>query len=219
MVMVEIFTICHLTMVFLKFKPWSWSKFFDHMTMTPGRRSNGQKIMVALPLTPPPPNHFWSKTSSTLFCFWLLNTNPALSTDTSPSVLCSLTVSLFLRSTFPVSSVFLDPLKLNYSFTSPCKVTLLLDPGPLELPFFLDPVELLFYSTLWSYSFYSTLWSYSFTRPCGVTLFTRPCGVTLLLDPVELLFYSTLWSYSFSSTLWSYSFSSTLWSYSFSSTL
>ena len=39
----------HLTMVFLKFWLWSWSKFFDHMTMTPGRRPNGQKIMVALP--------------------------------------------------------------------------------------------------------------------------------------------------------------------------
>ena len=39
----------HLTMVFLKFWPWLWSKFFDHMTKTPGRRSNGQKIMVALP--------------------------------------------------------------------------------------------------------------------------------------------------------------------------
>ena len=39
----------HLTMVFLKFWPWSWSKFFDHMTMTPGHGPNGQKIMVALP--------------------------------------------------------------------------------------------------------------------------------------------------------------------------
>ena len=44
----------HLTMVMLKFWPWSWSKIFDHMTMTPGRRPNGQKIMVALP---PPPNY------------------------------------------------------------------------------------------------------------------------------------------------------------------
>ena len=43
----------HLTMVMLKFWPWSCSKIFDHMTMTPGRRPNGQKIMVALP---PPPN-------------------------------------------------------------------------------------------------------------------------------------------------------------------
>ena len=43
----------HLTMVVLKFWPWSWSKIFDHMTMTPGPRPNGQKIMVALP--PPPP--------------------------------------------------------------------------------------------------------------------------------------------------------------------
>ena len=42
----------HLTMVILKFRPWSWSKIFDHMTMTPGCRPNGQKIMVALP----PPN-------------------------------------------------------------------------------------------------------------------------------------------------------------------
>ena len=33
----------HLTMVILKFRPWSWSKIFDHMTMTPGRRPNGQK--------------------------------------------------------------------------------------------------------------------------------------------------------------------------------
>ena len=40
----------HLTMVILKFR--SWSKIFDHMTMTPGRRPNGQKIVVALP----PPN-------------------------------------------------------------------------------------------------------------------------------------------------------------------
>ena len=39
----------HLTMVILKFWPWLWSKNFDHMTMTPGRRPNGQKIMVALP--------------------------------------------------------------------------------------------------------------------------------------------------------------------------
>ena len=31
----------HLTMFFLKFWPWSWSKFFDNMTMTS-----------------PPPNHF-----------------------------------------------------------------------------------------------------------------------------------------------------------------
>ena len=45
----------HLTMVMLKFWPWSWSIIFDHMTMTPGRRPNGQKIMVALP--PPPPKY------------------------------------------------------------------------------------------------------------------------------------------------------------------
>ena len=45
----------HLTMVMLRFWPWSWSKIFDHMTMTPGHRPNGQKIMVALP---PPPNLF-----------------------------------------------------------------------------------------------------------------------------------------------------------------
>ena len=45
----------HLTMVILKFWPWSWSKIFDHMTMTPGHRpnANGQKIMVALPALPP----------------------------------------------------------------------------------------------------------------------------------------------------------------------
>ena len=44
----------HLTMVMLKFWPWSWSKIFDHMTMTPGHRPNGEKIMVALPPLPPP---------------------------------------------------------------------------------------------------------------------------------------------------------------------
>ena len=42
----------HLTTDILKFWPWSWSKIFDHLTMTPGRRPNGQKIMVILP--PPP---------------------------------------------------------------------------------------------------------------------------------------------------------------------
>ena len=42
----------YLTMVIFKFWLWSWSKIFDHMTMTPGRRPNGQKVMVALP--PPP---------------------------------------------------------------------------------------------------------------------------------------------------------------------
>ena len=42
----------HLTTAILKFWPWSWSKIFDHLTMTPGRRPNGQKIMVILP--PPP---------------------------------------------------------------------------------------------------------------------------------------------------------------------
>ena len=44
----------HLIMFILKFWPWSWSKIFDHMTMTPGRRPNGQKIVVALP----PPSLF-----------------------------------------------------------------------------------------------------------------------------------------------------------------
>ena len=39
----------HLTTVILKFWPWSRSKIFDHLTMTPGRRPNGQKIMVILP--------------------------------------------------------------------------------------------------------------------------------------------------------------------------
>ena len=42
----------HLTMDILKFWPWLWSKIFDHLTMTPGRGPNGQKIMVILP--PPP---------------------------------------------------------------------------------------------------------------------------------------------------------------------
>ena len=44
----------HLTIVISKFWPWSWSKIFDHMTMTPARRPYGQKIMVALPS----PNHY-----------------------------------------------------------------------------------------------------------------------------------------------------------------
>ena len=39
----------HLTTEILEFWPWSWSQFFDHLTMTPGRRSNGQKIVVILP--------------------------------------------------------------------------------------------------------------------------------------------------------------------------
>ena len=42
----------YLTMVLLKFWPWSWSKIVDHLTMTPGRRSNGQKIVVTGHLTP-----------------------------------------------------------------------------------------------------------------------------------------------------------------------
>ena len=33
----------HLTTDISKFWPWSWSKMFDHLTMTPGRRPNGQK--------------------------------------------------------------------------------------------------------------------------------------------------------------------------------
>ena len=40
----------HLTTAILKFWPWSWSKIFDHLTMTPGRRSNGQKIVVIFPV-------------------------------------------------------------------------------------------------------------------------------------------------------------------------
>ena len=51
----------HLTIVISKFWHWSWSKIFDHMTMTPAHRPNGQKIMVALP---PPPlinvDRYWS---------------------------------------------------------------------------------------------------------------------------------------------------------------
>ena len=39
----------HLSMDILKFRPWSGFKIFDHMTMTPGRRPNGQKIMAILP--------------------------------------------------------------------------------------------------------------------------------------------------------------------------
>ena len=54
----------HLTMVILKF--WSWSKIFDHMTMTPGPRPNGQKIMVALP--PPPPVRIWDPSLKIPYC-------------------------------------------------------------------------------------------------------------------------------------------------------
>ena len=36
----------------LDFAHGQWSKIFDHLTMTPGRRPNGQKVMVILP--PPP---------------------------------------------------------------------------------------------------------------------------------------------------------------------
>ena len=39
----------HLTTEILIFWPWSWSKIFDHLTMTPGRKPNGQKIVVILP--------------------------------------------------------------------------------------------------------------------------------------------------------------------------
>ena len=41
----------HLTMAIFKFRPWPWSKIFDHMTMTPGpygKKNHGR-------LTPPPP--------------------------------------------------------------------------------------------------------------------------------------------------------------------
>ena len=41
----------HLTMVILKFWPWSLSKIFDHMTMTPKWSKNRGR------LTPPPPNN------------------------------------------------------------------------------------------------------------------------------------------------------------------
>ena len=53
----------HLTTATLKFWPWSWSKIFDHLTMTPGRRPNGQKIVVILP---PPPK--FPRTSEQSFC-------------------------------------------------------------------------------------------------------------------------------------------------------
>ena len=52
--MVKLTNFDHLTTAILKFWPWSWSKIFDHLTMTSGRRPNGQKIFVILP--PPPPN-------------------------------------------------------------------------------------------------------------------------------------------------------------------
>ena len=40
----------HLTIGILKFWPWSWSKIVDHLTMTPGRRPNGQKSWSSYPL-------------------------------------------------------------------------------------------------------------------------------------------------------------------------
>ena len=49
MVMVKKTNFDHLTTVISKFWPWSWSKIFDHLTMTPGRGPNGQKFMVILP--------------------------------------------------------------------------------------------------------------------------------------------------------------------------
>ena len=55
----------HLNMVYLKLWPWSCSKFVDHMTMTPGHRPNGQKVMVVLQEHV----HFkilWSHTQSTV---------------------------------------------------------------------------------------------------------------------------------------------------------
>ena len=42
-----------MTTVISKFWPWSWSKIFDHLTMTPGRRPNGQQVMVIYLLVPP----------------------------------------------------------------------------------------------------------------------------------------------------------------------
>ena len=43
------FNLDHLTTAILKFWPWLiWLKIFDHSTMTPGRRPNGQIIKVIL---------------------------------------------------------------------------------------------------------------------------------------------------------------------------
>ena len=39
----------HLTTEIFKFWPWSWSKIFDHLTMTTRSRPNGKKIVVILP--------------------------------------------------------------------------------------------------------------------------------------------------------------------------
>ena len=36
----------HLATVLLEIWPWSRSKIFDHLIMTPGRELNGQKIMI-----------------------------------------------------------------------------------------------------------------------------------------------------------------------------
>ena len=50
-VMVKMTNFDHLTTEILKFWPLSRSKIFDHLTMTPGRRPNGQKNRGHL--TPP----------------------------------------------------------------------------------------------------------------------------------------------------------------------
>ena len=47
--MVKMANFDHMTTAILKFWPWSWSKIFDHLTITPGRGPIGQKIMVILP--------------------------------------------------------------------------------------------------------------------------------------------------------------------------
>ena len=65
----------NLTTLILKFWPWSWSKIFDHMTMTPGCRPNGQKIMVALTPHPPPPLKKAFKFKRKIERYWILMIN------------------------------------------------------------------------------------------------------------------------------------------------
>ena len=46
--MVKLTNFDHLTTVILKFWPWSWSKIFDHLTVTPGRRPNFDHLTTVI---------------------------------------------------------------------------------------------------------------------------------------------------------------------------
>ena len=73
----------HLTTAILKFWPWSWSKIFDHLTMTPGRRPNGQKIVVILP---PPPNYLRAE----LIVLWASRCPPQAKNFDDFSLICQM---------------------------------------------------------------------------------------------------------------------------------